>query len=106
MSGKITERWEVWRNSAIPYIGKITVLQPDGSVLDCPPVYCRFLWERWHNFDRSELVIRTLVICGQPVDMCEFLVEKGYTVLEWIEKPTINPKLSTGYEHQPEIKTF
>lgn len=106
MSGNVRERWKVWRDSAIPYIGEITVIQEDGTVLDCPPVFCRFLWERWHNYDRAELVIRSLVVCGIHVENCRELVEKGFTVLEWLTLPTIKQENNTDYPHEPGIKTF
>lgn len=100
------QRWRIQRDSAIPYISHINIHQPDGSIADFEDVFCEFLWERWLNAERSELVIRSLYVCGYPVDNCQNLVEKSFTVLEWYTKPTKISDLSTGKTHKAGIKSL
>lgn len=95
------EKWEIKKDSAIPYIAKISILDGTNDI-----VYCRFLWTRWLNFDHYQLVKRGLVICGIPVDKCAEYVEKQFSVLQWLVNPTELNDLPTGIPHEPGIQTM
>lgn len=96
-----TERWEIYRDSAIPYIGKISKIDGSADV-----VFCCFIWTRWLNHDHAQLVKRSLLLCGIPVENCRDYVENEFSVLQWITLPTQIGDLPTGFAHEPSIETL
>jgi hypothetical protein len=94
-------KWDIYRDSAIPYIGKITMIDGNNETY-----FVRFLWTRWHNPERAELVIRSMLFCGFDVDNLTKFVESEYSVLEWYTLPTKTSDISTQNEHKPNIEIF
>lgn len=94
-----TETWEIKKDSSIPYISKITILNGTKD-----EIFCRFIWVRWHNFDRYEMVKRGLLVCGIPVENCREFVEKQYSVIQWLVLPTKVCDLPTEIPHEPGIE--